>query len=127
MQVSPAASRAVGSEKAGVGPLDRGGHADRCGVSLRSDRSPCQLQVTRVAPCCSRQSENPPVDVPTSRQARPLTAICQWARGAGQLESATADVGHVVAQEAQRRHRAATNVPGLSTFCSLTRTRPARM
>jgi len=43
--------------------------------SLRSDHAswfvPTSTAMTRLAPCCSRQSVNPPVELPTSRHVLP--------------------------------------------------------
>ena len=38
-----------------------------------------------AAPCCSRQSVNPPVEAPTSRQTLPSTSICQCSRARSSL------------------------------------------
>ena len=72
--------------------------------SLRSFMSICpkpvSTAVTCAAPCCSRQSVNPPVEAPTSRQARPVDVDLPVLQSRRELQSAAAHVGLVFAEKA---------------------------
>ena len=66
----------AGGEEAGIGALNEANAG-----SLRSFMAiwpkPVSTAVTCAAPRCSRQSVNPPVEAPMSRQDRPATSIFQ--------------------------------------------------
>ena len=73
--------------------------------------------MTRAAPCCSRQSVNPPVDAPTSRQTSPSTSIFQWSRARSsfnppRLTYFRSSPSRRIAQSA------VTCAPAFSIFCS---------
>ena len=61
---------------------------------------PVSTAVTCAAPCCSRQSVNPPVEAPTSRQARPRDGDLPVLQRRRQLQAAAAHVRQVFAQQA---------------------------
>jgi len=99
----------------------------RCAASWQSGQNRYDGQSTCAAPCCKRQSVNPPVEAPTSKQARPCTSDGPVLQRSGQLEPAAAHVGCSQPSMADRRHPRDRRA-GFSTFwLSPPRTRPARM
>src|SRR4029077_15909353 len=99
-------------------------------MSCRRRKSirPCPVStaMTRAAPCCKRQSVNPPVDVPTSRQTLPATSTCQCSRAASSVRPPRLTY---MRSSPSRRMSAepSTAAPAFSTFCPLTSTLPARI
>ena len=75
----------------------------------------------RCGPRCKRQSVNPPVEVPTSRQIFPLTSICQCPRASSSLSPPRLTNFR---SSPKRRISAAvsTAAPDFSIFCPFTNT-----
>src|SRR5262249_9783823 len=83
---------------------------------------PTSMATTRAAPRCSRQSVNPPVEAPMSRQTLPPTSIPKWSSAAASFKPPrlTKGIGSPVAKATRNGNQLAGLLQSLLTAEDLT-------